>query len=58
MNIFMGCFTCGYFNVLWGCYYREYDWWIERFHNVLSAIYSTKLGKYIVLMDGTLCIFL
>ena len=27
-------------------------------HNVLSAICSTKLGKYIVLMDGTLCIFL
>ena len=28
------------------------------FHNVLSAICSTKLGKYTVLMDGTLCIFL
>ena len=54
MNIFMGCFTCGYFNVLWGCYYREYDGWIEKLHNVLGAICSTKLGKYIVLMDDTL----
>ena len=25
---------------------------------MLSAICSTKLGKYTVLMDGTLCIFL
>ena len=38
-------------------YYWEYDRWIERFHNVLSAICRTKLGKYIVSMDDTLCIF-
>ena len=25
-------------------YYGVYDWWIERFHNVLRTISSTKLG--------------
>ena len=24
-------------------YYGVYDWWMERFHNVLKAISSTKL---------------